>query len=293
MLNHATTLLASMDAAANGNAFYALVSVTIVSILALCGVISIPFNKRNVQSILVSLAAGAMLGNVIVHLLPEAFEHAHDDATKISLYVVAGFLGCFLLEKVLNVRCQHGNGAHTHGTGADCTHEQHSHEHGAHKNLAAGHVHPMGYMSLVSHGVHNFTDGVLIATSFMVSVPVGIATTVAIILHEIPMEFGGFGVLMQAGFSRGKAILLNALSGLGALAGTVFTIILGNTVEGVAEVMTPIGAGMVLYLTAAGLIPQMQEEKNAKRSAIQFVVMIVGIAIMVLVKEFAGHSHSH
>jgi zinc and cadmium transporter len=266
---------------------YALAAVSTISLLSLCGVAAIPVRKQTIDKVLfylVSLATGAMLGNAIVHLMPESFENANPMTA--SILIVAGFLFSFLMEKVLNLRCHHSAGGHCHAAhGACAADDDHDDDHDEKAFHAPnGHIHHTGWMSLVSHGMDNFMDGVLIGVSFLVSVPTGIATTVAIVLHEIPMEFGGFGILINAGFSRWGAILVNFSSGIVAMLGTVLTLWLGSSVQGLSAYLTPVCAGIVFYITAAGLVPQLQKETNPRRSLVQFVVMLVGIAAMVAVK---------
>ncbi len=270
---------------------YALASVSTVSLISLAGVLIIPVKKETLDKVLfflVSLATGTMMGNAVVHLLPEAFEHATSPLAASTL-ILTGLLLCFLLEKVLNLRCHHSGGCH--GTpecaeecSADCSERAEAAEHGHEHEHGHGHIHHTGWMALVSHGMDNFTDGIIIGTSYLVSIPVGLATTLAVVLHEIPMEFGGFGVLVNAGFSRWRAVLVNFLSALVALAGTALTLWLGTTIQWLPALLTPIAAGIVIYITAAGLIPKLQQEKCPRRSAVQFAIMVLGILAMIAVK---------
>jgi zinc and cadmium transporter len=254
--------------------FHAIASVSLVSLISLCGVIAIPVSKRTIDKILfylVALGTGAMLGNAIFHLIPESFEHGLDPMV-ISSLLAGGFLLCFMLEKVLNFRCHHSSDGHCQ--------DDHGHE----ESGNGGHIHATGWMSLVSHGLDNFTDGVLIAVAWMDSPALGIATTLAIVLHEIPMEFGGFGILVNAGFSKKGAVIVNFGSALVATTGTILTLWLGSVVQGLAGVMTPFAGGMVFYIAAVGLIPRLQKETDARRSAVQFSVMIAGMLALMLVK---------
>ena len=289
--------------------FHAIASVSLVSLISLCGVIAIPVSKRTIDKVLfylVALGTGAMLGNAFFHLIPESFEHGTDPMV-ISALLAGGYLLCFMLEKVLNLRCHHssdghchddhghedsGHGGHIHGFIApgktpkiQALHRPHAHP----EELEAGHgshkpIHSTGWMSLVSHALDNFTDGVLIAVAWMDSPAIGIATTIAIVLHEIPMEFGGFGILVNAGFSKKGAVAVNFGSALVATTGTVLTLWLGSVVQGLAGVMTPFVAGMVLYIAAVGLTPRLQKESGVRNSAIQFAVMVGGVVALLLVK---------
>jgi len=267
--------------------FYALASVSLVSLISLVGVLTMTLSKRTVDKVifyLVALATGAMLGNALVHIIPEAFKESQN-LTLTSSLVLGGFLLSFLFEKVLNLRCHHAGGCH--GTG-HCNEG----DEGCHDAPKSGHIHPTGYMALVSHGMDNFIDGVLIGVSYMVSIPAGMATTLAIILHEIPMEFGGFGVLVDSGFTRKRALLVNFGSALVAVAATVLTICLGESIHGFTEVVAPMAGGTILYITASGLIPKMQKVTDTRRSVLQFAIMVAGIAVMIAVKFLeSGHTH--
>lgn len=313
-------------------ALFALASVSLLSLLALFGIFFLSMRQEKLDrmvSYLVALAAGAMLGNAAFHLLPESFEKAPSHAVG-GLLMLVGFIGCYVLEKWLNLRCNkahggcalkatgaagncgggnsHSHAGHNHGTagcGGHASKDAHDHEHGHEHDHAHGdepapapthrhfgghghahraeYIHPTGWMSLFSHSLHNFGDGALIAIAFMTSIPVGIATTIAIVLHEIPMELGEFGVLINAGFKRKSAIFVNMISGVVALIGTSVTLVLGSAIEGMSGILTPIGAGTVVYIAACGLIPQLQKEPCARKSRLQFAIMALGILAMFLV----------
>ena len=154
---------------------FALASVVVVSLVSLVGILGLSFRKDLLEKyifIFISLAVGALLGDAFIHLIPEAFESANP--LLVSILIVAGILLFFVLEKFL-----------------------HWHHHG--DDTEKNHVHPMGKLILISDGVHNFIDGVIIGTSFMISIPIGLATTLAVVLHEIPQEIGDFAVLLHAG----------------------------------------------------------------------------------------------
>lgn len=301
---------------------YALLSVSLLSAIGLSCVFALSMRQSTLDkmvSYLVALAAGAMLGNAAFHLIPETFEHAASPATA-GLLLLIGILGCYGLEKWLNLRCNGAHGGcelrkskHTHGHEHSHGHA-HGHDHDDHAeeqlggcgnrshNLRAGHdhsgghghlhraeyIHPTGWMSLFSHSIHNFGDGVLIAVAYMTSPAVGLATTLAIVLHEIPMEFGEFGVLINAGFKRKSALFVNLISGVVALLGTAFTLFLGSEIPGIDTVLTPIGAGCVLYIATCGLIPQLQKETCARKSRTQFLILLAGVAVMYAVSLLHG-----
>ncbi|MGD9683682.1 MAG: ZIP family metal transporter [Candidatus Obscuribacterales bacterium] len=269
---------------------YAIASVLSISLVSLTAVTALYLSRQTLDRLMffvVALATGAMLGNGLVHILPEAFEHVTDgeiSSLSVSLLVTGGFLLSFLLNKVLNLSCHH-SGAHFHDLGAR---DEHDHDDHGHDHQESKHIHPTGHMSMLSHGLDNFTDGILIGIAYLTSIPAGIGMTTAIILHEIPMEFGGFGILVAAGVSRGKAVLINFLSGMVALLGTSLVLLCGSWIHKLPIYLTPVGAGIVIYLVASGLIPQLQKENNRKRSLIQTCMMLVGVMVMVLCKMVEG-----
>lgn len=152
------------------------------------------------------------------------------------------------------------------------------------------HVHPLAYMNLIGDAVHNFIDGVLIAGSFLLSVPVGIATTIAVVLHEIPQEMGDFGVLLHSGMKPGKALLFNFLSAATAILGAVLVLVLGANIDITAYVV-PITIGGFLYIANADLIPELHKETKVSQSILQLVGFFIGILIMysLLLVPFSGH----
>jgi len=240
---------------------YAFLSVFIVSLISLIGVFVLSIKEEFLRKyifIFISLAVGALLGDAFVHLIPEALESSSNVALTSSLIIV-GILLFFLVEKFF-----------------------HWHHHGEDANEP--HIHPIGKLILFSDGVHNITDGMIIGASFLVSVPIGIATTIAVILHEIPQEIGDFVVLLHAGYSRKRALFLNFLSALTAVIGVIMAFIIGNMGEYFNAWILSIVAGGFIYIAIADLIPELHKTKELKHSIIQIVVVIAGIlAILALV----------
>lgn len=249
---------------------YTLASVFIVSLVSLLGVFALSLKERILRRALfalVSLAAGALLGDAFIHLIPEAFESAA--ALPAALLMIAGVLLFFVLEKFLHWHHYHGR---EHAGGM--------HEHGAGEHVRA--IHPTGYMILVSDGVHNFLDGAIIAAGFLVSVEIGIATTIAIVLHEIPQEIGDFAVLLNSGFSRMRAIFLNFVSALVAILGALSVLVLGEAGEIIVLGLIPIAAGGFIYIASADLIPEIHKTTRLAHSLFQFAAMVAGIGVMVI-----------
>ncbi len=237
---------------------YALIAVIIVSSISLIGVFALSMKEELIKKyifLLVSLAVGALLGDALIHLIPEAFETSTNPLT-ISLLIILGIFVFFVLEKFMHW--------HHHG---DDTHESH--------------IHPVGKLVLFSDGVHNFIDGVIIGISFLVSVPLGIATTLAVMLHEIPQEIGDFAVLLHAGYTRKRALWLNFLSAITAVLGVLLVFLLGEASESFASWILPVAAGGFIYIAVADLIPELHKTKKGSDSFLQLLSLILGVVLMV------------
>jgi len=236
---------------------YTLASVLIVSLISLIGVFTLSFKIEKLKQFLiytVSFSAGALFGDAFIHLLPEAVEVAGFTLFT-SLSVLGGIVFFFLVEKVIHWR--------------HC-----------HMPITEGHVHPLSMMTLLGDAVHNFLDGIIIGASYLASIPVGIATTIAVVLHEIPQEIADFGVLLHGGFSKGKALFFNFLTALTAIVGAVLVLSLSG-VANITAFFIPFSAGGFIYIAGADFIPELHKEVALKKSFIQFVMFLLGIAVMV------------
>ena len=237
---------------------YAFASVTLVSLISLVGVFALSLKEEILRKyifIFISLAVGALLGDAFIHLIPEALENSLNTTLTSSL-IIAGVLIFFILEKFL-----------------------HWHHHGEDQNETS--IHPVGKLVLFSDGVHNFIDGIIIGTGFILSVPIGIATTIAVILHEIPQEIGDFAVLLHAGYSKTRALWLNFLSALLAILGLVFIFALNQTEETITLFFLPMAAGGFIYIAVADLIPELHKTKEVKHSVMQLLAFIAGVFAMI------------
>jgi zinc and cadmium transporter len=237
---------------------YALLAVIGVSLVSLVGVFTLSVKEEVIKKyifLFVSLAVGALLGDAFIHLIPESFE-AFDNPLIASLLVIVGMVVFFMLEKFM-----------------------HWHHHG--DDTQEGTIHPVGKLVLFSDGVHNFIDGVIIGISFLVSVPLGIATTLAVVLHEIPQEIGDFVVLLHAGYTRKRALWLNFLSALVAVLGTLVAFMLGEVGESFINWVLPIAAGGFVYIAMADLVPALHKTKEKNQSFLQIFFLILGVALMV------------
>lgn len=246
---------------------YTLVSVLVVSVISLVGVFTLSLSRERLQRItlyLVAFAVGGLFGNAFIHLLPEAFRHSESPMTT-SLLIVVGIMIFFVLEKFLRWR-------HCHVT---------SHQH----------THPMATLNLVSDALHNLIDGVLIASTFLVSIPLGVTTSLAIFLHEIPQEIGDFGILLHSGMTVRRALLYNFLSASASMIGAIIVLAMGSELSHLTEMMIPVTAGGFLYIAGSDLIPELQHDVKLSNSVGQFVCIIFGVGVMALLTTIGAHAH--
>ena len=204
---------------------YSLVSVLIVSLISFVGVLTLSIKADKLKKILlymVSFSAGALFGDAFIHLLPEVIGE-FGFGVNISIYVLLGIGFSFVIEKFVQWR--------------HC-----------HIPTSKQHIHPFAMMNLFGDGVHNFIDGVIIGASYLASIQVGIATTIAVILHELPQEIGDFGVLLHGGFSKGKALFFNFITALTAIFGAVVALVIGSFVENITIFLVPFAAGTFIYI---------------------------------------------
>ncbi len=242
---------------------YGIGSVVIVSLVSLLGALTLTLSDRTLHRVLlyfVSFSAGALLADALVHMLPEAAETL-GFGTEMALYVLLGIVLSFIIEKFIQWRhCHLG----------------HSREH----------PHPFAYMNLIGDAVHNFIDGIIIMASYIGSVPVGIATTLAVIFHEIPQEIGDFGVMLHGGFTRKKAIIFNVITSLTAILGAIAGYFLANRWSGMATILLPIAAGHFIYIAGTDLLPELHKEVRVEKSMLQLLSILLGIGIMMALLLF-------
>ncbi|MFC2143362.1 ZIP family metal transporter [Candidatus Aenigmatarchaeota archaeon] len=234
-------------------------SVIIISLISLIGIVTLLIKEnalRKVLLFLVSFSAGALFSGAFIHLLPEAVEK-FGFGVEISLYTLSGIVVLFVLEKLIHWR--------------HC-----------HVPTSKNHPHPFGYINLIGDAIHNFIDGMIIGASYLASVTTGITTTIAVILHEIPQEIGDFGVLLYAGFSKKRALMMNFLSAITAILGTIVSLVLATYVEGITMFLLPFAAGGFIYIAGSDLIPELHKEEKMSKSIIQLIFFILGMMIMYL-----------
>ena len=247
---------------------YAIVSVIIVSLVSLAGVLTLSFGEKKLHKfllILVSLSAGTLLGGAFLHLLPEVVEE-RGFTLAVSFSALGGVLVFFLIEKWIHAHhCD--TMPHEH---SPLHHEPHMHVHKQH----------IGILTLFGDGLHNLLDGLVIAGAYLISVPAGIATTLAVVLHEVPQEIADFGVLLYSGFSKWKALFYNFLSAAMAIIGAVIGLVLGARSEAFVLFVLPFAAGGFVYIAGSTLIPELHKECGWKESILHVLAFVVGIALM-------------
>ncbi|MDH5780806.1 MAG: ZIP family metal transporter [Candidatus Bathyarchaeota archaeon] len=241
----------------------------LISLVALIGALTLFLREKilnRILLILVAFSAGALLGGAFLHLIPEAIQKIGVDEMSIFAtfsYLLVGFCTFFILEQLIRWH-------HHHAT--------------SHPKIM-----PFSYLTLISDGIHNFIDGLVIAASFMVNFHIGITTTLAIALHEIPQEIGDFGVLIYGGFNRVKALSLNYISAITVVVGGIVGFILYGWLGESISVLLPFAAGNFIYIASTDLIPEIRFKENIVRSLTRFIVFLAGIGLMVIIR-FVGHS---
>jgi zinc and cadmium transporter len=203
---------------------------------------------------LVSFSAGALLGDVFFHALPELLEAG--DAVRYGLYIMAGIVLFVLLERLI-----HWHFPHTE-------HEES--------------VHSIVYVTMVGDTLHNFIDGLIIAGAFLINIPLGIVTTVAVILHEIPQELGQFAIFLHGGWSVKKALLYNLFSALAAIAGAVLALLFSSQFAEVPALLISFAIASFIYVAMSDIIPELHKEANMKKFFIQLTTFVIGIGFMAL-----------
>lgn len=239
----------------------ALLSVTIVSAISLIGLISLSLGKRTVNSLLiflVSFAVGALFGDAFIHLIPESLEKIPGRMLAPAL-ILGGVIFFFVLEKFLRWR-------HCHVP------EEEGHVH----------IHPVATMNIFGDAVHNFIDGIIIAASYSVDMQIGLATTLAVVLHEIPQEMGDFGVLVHSGMPVKKALTYNFLCSLCAIIGAAIVVAAGPSLTEIETYALPFTAGGFIYIAGSDLIPELQHELAPRKSLTQLLSIVLGIGVMAL-----------
>ncbi|MFH1401221.1 MAG: ZIP family metal transporter [Nanoarchaeota archaeon] len=250
---------------------YALASVVVVSLISV--IAAIPFLlKKSVSHklllTLLSVSVGTLLGGVFLHLLPEVI-HESGLTIQASLILISGFLVFFILERLV-------------------------HNHHCHKDIdevdkgAHGHAYHLAPLNLIGDAIHNFIDGMVIAATYIISVPLGLAATVSVAFHELPQEIADMGILLYAGMKKSKAILFNLLSALTAVIGAIVAFVLSGRIHGFEQFVVPFAAGTFLYIAASNLVPELHRHCSFWETILHLVGILVGIGIMLAIALTGG-----
>jgi zinc and cadmium transporter len=244
--------------------FSILLATGFVALISLIGIFALSLREETLHSILfflVAFSAGSILGAALFDLLPEAIELV--DETQVFRNITFGFIAFFFLERF--IYWYHG-----HGHLEDI--EEAVSDRGSSKGFAI--------LNLLGDGIHNFIDGMIIAASFTAGYQVGVATTIAVIFHELPQEMGDYGILIYAGFDRLQSILLNFFAAFSVVLGGVFAIFFLRTVDVLSGFLVSFSAGAFIYLAASELIPELKEEDDFLKSILQFAFFLFGLALI-------------
>lgn len=235
---------------------FTLTALVVVSSMSLVGAVSLVVNPATLSRaliFLVAFAAGALLGDAFLHVIPEIAESNTGFNVVASLSVLSGIIMFFSLEKILHWH-------HVHFPREDV-------------------LHPVAVSNLIGDALHNFVDGAIVAGAFVASPHLGVVTAVAIALHEIPQELGDFGILMHSGLRPKRALGLNLLSGVAALLGGVVALLLGS-ISAVETWLLPFSAGAFIYIASTDLIPELHKEPEPGKSLLQLLALASGVLVM-------------
>ncbi len=236
---------------------YTLLSVAAVSLISLVGAFTLAIREDRLRRSLLSLvafSAGALLGDVFLHILPELGEAGF--SVRYGWYILAGIALFFALEKL--VLWHHPHGEHDES------------------------IHSVVYLTQIGDSLHNFLDGIVIAVSFLVSPAVGLATTLAVVFHEIPQEIGNFAMLVHGGWSTRKALWWNFVSALFAVLGAVLVLAFARGATGAPTALLALGASSFIYIAMSDVLPELHRETSRRRSVYQLLWFVSGVAAMAL-----------
>jgi zinc and cadmium transporter len=251
---------------------YVLIFSTLGSVGALMGagaLLAFPKLHDRLKTPLLAYAVGTLLAATFIGLIPEAVEQ--HSAEPIFMVILAGLFGFFFLEKILRLPHIHGH------AGED---EAHASEHHA--------LQPAGILILTGDAFHNFVDGVVIATAFSVSIPLGIVTSLAVIAHEVPQELGDFVILLESGWSKRKAYSMNFLSSLATLPGALISYVALAFITTYVPFLLAIAAASFLYISMVDIAPILHHESGLKKSTLQLTGILLGAGTIFMLHALLG-----
>lgn len=239
----------------------------LISLVAFIGSLALFMREKILNKILlvlVAFSAGALIGGAFLHLIPEAIlEIGVDEMSLFATfsYLLVGFCMFFILEQLIS---------------------WHHHHAASHPKIL-----PFSYLILISDGIHNFIDGLVMAASFMIDFHVGVTAALAIALHEIPQEIGDLGVLIYGGFDRVKALVLNYMSAITVVIGGVAGFMLHGWIGESIALLIPFAAGNFIYIASTDLIPEIRFKQSTTKSLARFIVFLAGIGLMTIIRLVA------
>lgn len=234
----------------------------LMSAIALVGSVTLVLKEETLQRIilpLVAFSAGSLIGGAFFHMIPAGLA-AYGNTTGFFVWIMAGFSLFFVLEQFLHWH-------HCHRASASCKK-------------------PLTYLILIGDGLHNFIGGLAIAGTFLTDIRLGIMAWLAAAAHEIPQEFGDFGVLIHGGWEKKRALLFNVLSALTFLLGGLVTYAVSMTID--IAFLIPFAAGNFIYIGASDLIPEIKQHENLSSNIQNFMAFILGLSLMLLIKIILG-----
>jgi zinc and cadmium transporter len=247
---------------------YILGATGIIALISLVGALTLYFSRKLITklvSILIAFAAGTLLAAAFLDLLPEAAA----EGSPVFLMTFIGILVFFVMETYLY--WYHCHAGHYH---------EHEHEKKVHP------IKPVGVLNLIGDSIHNFIDGMMVASAFLVSIPLGITTAIGAASHEIPQEIGDFTILLYSGYKRGKALLLNFFVATTVILGGITTYYLGHLFTFLPKYIVPFSAGGFIYMACADLLPDLKTAGTIKKATLQLIALLIGVALIVSVKFF-------
>lgn len=243
---------------------WALASVVLVSMISLLGVMFISMKRKLLEGVItysLAFSSGVLLGSAFLQLLPESVELLGSQAFPL---VLAGLVTFFCLEKIIHW--------HHHVEGDE--HEDDSK--------------PVAYLTLIGDAIHNFADGAVIGAAYIVSIPLGVTATLAVIAHEIPHELSDFLILIHGGLSNSRALKYNFLSATTAIAGTLLVLFMSAQSESIERYLVPFATGNFIYIAASDLIPELLKKRKGYSSIVQVLLLLAGIFLVTIIAHFMG-----
>ncbi len=248
---------------------YIIIFTLLGSVVSLIGGVLLLYKEKialKISHFLSAFAAGTLLGASFFDLLPKAAHEVKEGGINIFLWTLIGIIIFFLLERVI--------------------HWYHHHQYNLENKETRKSVIPL---VVIGDSVHNFIDGVVIAITFLLSIPLGVVTTFAVVAHEIPQEIGDFGILLHKGMRRKKIILINIASALVALVGAILAYALGDSLESILPVMLALSAGFFIYIAASDLIPEIHNEEKRVVALIETLLLLFGVWIIYFLVGLLEH----